>query len=154
MRFLNFVAAVALAGSLAAGQEKPAEPKPENLEATIIPVKTLSGDSFNRMTKMLNVFGVRFAADDRLRTIVVYAPKDVVAQMRRVIEELDRPGSEAAIGKNIDMTMAFFGSTPATYTRTGIVIIEPPPPRVPNETPISAASTIASSMHVIELSRQ
>jgi len=40
-----------------------------------------------------------------MRTIVVYAPKDVVAEMRRVVEQLDRPGSEAAIGKNIEMTL-------------------------------------------------
>src|ERR1019366_4262974 len=40
-----------------------------------------------------------------LRSIVVYAPKDVVEQMRKVVAELDRPGSEAAIGRNIDMTM-------------------------------------------------
>ncbi|MBI3683075.1 MAG: hypothetical protein HY235_22100 [Acidobacteria bacterium] len=72
----------------------------------IIPVKTLSGDSFNRLAKLLAVFNVKYMSDDKLRTIVVYAPKDVVAQMRRVVEELDRPGSEAAIGRNIEMTLA------------------------------------------------
>ena len=48
-----------------------------------------------------------FSADKNLRTIVVYAPKDVVEQMRKVVAELDRPGSEAAIGRNIEMTMTF-----------------------------------------------
>ncbi len=38
---------------------------------------------------------------------MVYAPKDVVEQMRKVVAELDRPGSEAAIGRNIEMTMTF-----------------------------------------------
>jgi hypothetical protein len=92
-------------------QEKPAEAKPEAKgppeEAVIIPVKTLSGDSFNRLAKMLGVFHVRYVADDKLRTILVYGPPDVIAQMRRVVEELDRPGSEAAIGHNIEMTMTF-----------------------------------------------
>jgi hypothetical protein len=93
-------------------QETPAPAKPQvkpeiKREAVIIPVKTLSGDSFNRLAKMLNVFGVHYVADDQLRTILVYANPDVVAQMRRVVEELDRPGSEAAIGRNIEMTMAF-----------------------------------------------
>jgi len=77
------------------------------LEAVIIPVKTLSGDSFNRLVKLLSVFQARYTSDDKLRTIVVYAPKDVVAQMRRVIEELDKPGSDAAIGRNIELTLTF-----------------------------------------------
>ena len=100
-----------LAATLVAGQEKPAEgeaQKPqEGFEAAIIPVKTLSGDSFNRLAKLLQVFGARYTSDDKLRTIVVYAPKEVVAEMRRVVAELDRPGSEAAIGRNIEMTLAF-----------------------------------------------
>ena len=90
-----------------ASQDKPAETRQEALEAVIIPVKTLSGDSFNRLVKLLGVFNARYTADDKLRTIVVYAPKEVVSQMRRVIAELDRPGSEAAIGHNIEMTLAF-----------------------------------------------
>ncbi|MCW5979145.1 MAG: hypothetical protein KIT09_13800 [Bryobacteraceae bacterium] len=111
MRMPIFIMSVALAAGLATAQEqspqaKP-EPKAENLEATIIPVKTLSGDSFRRLANLLGVFGARYAYDDKLRTIVVYAPKDVVAQMRRVVEELDRPGSEAAIGRNIEMTLSF-----------------------------------------------
>src|SRR5204863_1648420 len=81
-------------------QDQPAEPKHPTLEAVVIPVKTLSGDSFRRLEKMLSVFGVRYVADDKLRTILVYASPEVVAQMRRVIEQLDRPGSEAAIGHN------------------------------------------------------
>jgi hypothetical protein len=93
------------------GQDKPAEVSPEakpgSQEAVIIPVKTLSGDSFNRLAKMLGVFNVRYVADDKLRTILVYAPPEVVKQMRHVVEQLDRPGSEAAIGHNIEMNMAF-----------------------------------------------
>ena len=85
----------------------PAQEKPEPMEAVIIPVKTLSGDSFNRLAKLLSVFGAKFSADDKLRTIVVYASKDVVTQMRRVVEQLDQPGSEAAIGRNVEMTLTF-----------------------------------------------
>ena len=97
-----------LAASLTQAQDKPAEAvKPEPREAMIIPVKTLTGDSFNRLVGLLRVFTSDFRADDRLRTIVVYAPKDVVEQMRKVVNELDRPGSEAAIGRNIDMTLTF-----------------------------------------------
>lgn len=55
---------------------------------------------------MLGVFNVRYVADEKLRTMVVYAPKDVVVQMRKVVEQLDQPGSEAAIGRNIDMTLS------------------------------------------------
>ena len=98
---------VLLTASVLLGQEKPAEATQPHQEAVIIPVKTLSGDSFNRLAKMLAVFNVRYVADDKLRTILVYAPPDVVAQMKRVVEELDRPGSEAAIGHNIEMTLAF-----------------------------------------------
>ncbi len=93
-----------LAASLFA-QEKPAEPAKEPFEAEIIQVKTLTGDSFIRLMKLLDVFGAKVEGDNELRTIVVYAPKDVVAQMRRVVEQLDRPGSEAAIGRNIEMTL-------------------------------------------------
>jgi hypothetical protein len=103
--------AVLLAAIALPGQEKPAEAKAavsqQPLEAVIIPVKTLSGDSFNRLAQMLGVFNVRHHADEKLRTILVYGPPDVVAQMRRVVEDLDRPGSEAAIGRNIEMTLAF-----------------------------------------------
>jgi hypothetical protein len=92
-------------------QEKPTEAKPEAKgppeEAVIIPVKTLSGDSFNRLAKMLGVFQVKYVADEKLRTILVYGPPAVISQMKRVVEELDRPGSEAAIGRNIEMTMTF-----------------------------------------------
>lgn len=95
-----------IAGLLQA-QDKPAEAKPETREAVIIPVKTLTGDSFNRLVKLLGVFQAQMNADEKLRTIVVYASKDVVEQMRKVVNELDRPGSEAAIGRNIDMTMTF-----------------------------------------------
>jgi hypothetical protein len=98
-----------LAAALLHAQDKPAEVKPEPREAVIIPVKTLTGDSFDRLVNLLRVFNAQaqFSGDKNLRTIVVYAPKDVVEQMRKVVAELDRPGSEAAIGRNIDMTMTF-----------------------------------------------
>jgi hypothetical protein len=107
MRFLKYAAVTVVAASLLMGQEKADPVKLPNSEAAIIPVKTLTGDAFNRLAKMLRVFNVRYEADEQLRTIVVYAPKDVVDQMRKVVEQLDRPGSEAAIGRNIDMTLAF-----------------------------------------------
>src|SRR5258708_25438140 len=98
-----------LAANLLAGQEKAAEPKQEPREAVVLPVKTLTGDSFRRLGVLLTVFGktATISSDDKLRTILVYAPKDVIAQVRRVVEDLDRPGSEAAIGRNIDMTLSF-----------------------------------------------
>jgi hypothetical protein len=97
-------------------QDKPAETKQEPMEAQIIQVKTLTGDSFDRLMKLLGVFSAHVQGDNQLRTILVYAPKDVVAQMRRVVEELDRPGSEAAVGRNIDMTLTFLrcSAKPAT----------------------------------------
>jgi len=98
---------ILLAAGLLQAQEKPPEPVPGPREAAIIPVKTLTGDSFNRMINLLRVFPADLRADDNLRTIVVYAPKEVVEQIRRVVNELDRPGSEAAIGRNIEMTMSF-----------------------------------------------
>lgn len=99
---------ILLAASLLEAQDKPAEVvKQEPREAVIIPVKTLTGDSFDRLVRLLNVFNVRMSADKNLRTILVYAPKDVVEEMRKVVNELDRPGSEAAIGRNIEMTLTF-----------------------------------------------
>lgn len=104
---------ILLAATLLQAQDKPAQDKPPETvkpqprEAVIIPVKTLTGDSFDRLVRLLGVFGAQMTADKNLRTIVVYAPKDVVEQMRKVVNELDRPGSEAAIGRNIDMTMTF-----------------------------------------------
>ena len=98
---------ILLAATLLHAQDKPAEVKPEPFEAVIIPVKTLTGDSFDRLVKLLGVFNAHMTADKNLRTVLVYAPKDVVEQMRKVVVELDRPGSEAAIGRNIDMTMTF-----------------------------------------------
>ncbi len=99
-----------IAATLAFAQDKPddkkpPEPAPQTMEAEVIQVKTLTGDSFARLMKLLQVFEAHVQGDSQLRTIVVYAPKDVVAQMRRVVEQLDRPGSEAAVGKNIDMTL-------------------------------------------------
>ena len=112
-RFSTVVAGLAFAASFLGAQDKPPAAadttgaKQVNLEAAIIPVKTLTGDSFDRLSRLLSVFNVRYQADEKLRTIVVFAPKDVVAQMRKVVEQLDQPGSEAAIGRNIDMTLAF-----------------------------------------------
>jgi hypothetical protein len=104
-------------------QEKAAEAKPEAKatpeEAVIIPVKTLSGDSFNRLAKMLGVFQVKYVADEKLRTILVYGPPAVISQMKRVVEELDRPGSEAAIGRNIEMTMTFLRCSTKSQADSG-----------------------------------
>jgi len=98
-----------LAASLLHGQDKPVPDKASEVgfEAAIIPVKTLNGDSFNRLVRLLGVFNAKLSGDDKLRTILVYAPKDVIAQVRRVVEDLDKPGSEAAIGRNIEMTLSF-----------------------------------------------
>jgi len=105
---MRILMAILLAASLIQAQDKPAEVvKQEPREAVIIPVKTLTGDSFNRLVRLLGVFQAQMNADEKLRTIVVYAPKDVVEQMRKVVNELDRPGSEAAIGRNIEMTITF-----------------------------------------------
>src|ERR1051326_1258478 len=93
---------ILLAAGRLQAQNNPAEPAkpPEPREAVIIPVKTLTGDSFDRMVRLLGVFPGDLRADKNLRTIVVYAPKEVVEQIRKVVNELDRPGSEAAIGRN------------------------------------------------------
>ena len=78
-----------------------------NEQAAIIPVKTLTGDSFRRLGNMLSVFRVNYTADEKLRTILVYASPPVIEQIRKVVAELDRPESEAAIGRNIEMTLTF-----------------------------------------------
>jgi len=117
---------ILFAAVLLHAQDKPAEVKPQPLEAVIIPVKTLTGDSFDRLVKLLGVFGAHMTADNNLRTIIVYAPKDVVEQMRKVVAELDRPGSEAAIGRNIDMTMTFLKCSSMKY-------IGATPPALPAE---------------------
>ena len=115
---------ILLAVGLLQAQDKPAEiVKSEPLEAVIIPVKTLTGDSFDRLVKLLGVFGAHMTADKNLRTVLVYAPKDVVEQMRKVINELDRPGSEAAIGRNIEMTL--------TFLKCSMGLIQPPPAALP-----------------------
>ena len=106
MRSLILLAAATLAFAQDKPDDKKApEPAPQAMEAEVIQVKTLTGDSFARLMKLLEVFEAHVQGDSQLRTIVVYAPKDKVAQMRRVIEQLDRPGSEAALGTNIDMTL-------------------------------------------------
>lgn len=110
---MKLLTTLVLMATLLTAQEKtppPAQDK-SNYETAIIPVKTLTGDSFHRLAGMLNIFGVKYAADDKLRTIVVYAPKDVIAHMRKVIEAMDKVGSEAAIGRNIQMTMTLLRCT-------------------------------------------
>jgi hypothetical protein len=109
MRLLRFMLPVVLAAGALYGQDiapLKGEPTPE-YDAVIIPVKTLTGDSFDRLVKLLGVFHAQMQSDDKLRTIVVYAPHDVVEKMRKVVAQLDQPGSEAAIGRNIDMTLTF-----------------------------------------------
>jgi len=104
-------APLALCLSVLCAQEQPLAPKlpqPEKMEAAIIPVKTLSGDAFNRLRNMLNVFNnARISADDRLQPVIVYGSPDVIKEVRRVITELDKPGSEAAVGRNIELTLTF-----------------------------------------------
>jgi hypothetical protein len=112
MRFLRIMMPVVLAAGALLGQDKaPDKPAPAEVttdyDAVIIPVKTLTGDSFNRLVALLRVFQARMQADEKLRTIVVYAPRDVVDKMRKVVAELDQAGSEAAIGRNIEMTLTF-----------------------------------------------
>ncbi len=109
MRLPNLLMTTVLAASFLLGQDRSAPEKASEagFEAAIIPVKTLNGDSFNRLVRLLGVFNAKLSADDKLRTILVYAPKDVIAQVRRVVEDLDKPGSEAAIGRNIEMTLSF-----------------------------------------------
>ncbi|MBM3724640.1 MAG: hypothetical protein FJW40_04335 [Acidobacteria bacterium] len=98
-------ATLALAALALAQQNSPLNPAQP--EAVLIPIKTLNGDSFDRLVRLISVFNARVTADERLRTILVYAPPEVTGQIRRVIDQLDRPGSEAAIGRNIDLTLTF-----------------------------------------------
>src|SRR5678815_3346152 len=114
---------VLLAAGLLQAQEKAEVVKPEPREAVIIPVKTLTGESFDRLVNLLGVFQAQLRADKNLRTIIVYAPKDVVEQMRKVVNELDRPGSEAAIGRNIEMTMSFLRCS--TKAASGAAALSP-----------------------------
>src|SRR5579883_2537050 len=114
MQITKLMIPVVFAMAAVCGQDKPAEPAQQrglppgpSFDAAIIPVTTLSGDSFNRLVKLLGVFHAQLEADEKLRTIVVYAPKDVVDKMRKVVATLDQPGSEAAIGRNIEMTLSF-----------------------------------------------
>lgn len=109
MRIVKMIMVMASVVVALSAQENttPTLAKADNPEAVVIPVKSLTGDSFSRLVKLLTVFNARFTSDDKLRIIVIYAPKDIVAQMRKVIADLDRPGSLAAIGRNIDMVMSF-----------------------------------------------
>jgi hypothetical protein len=108
----NAIAQEEQPGAKPVGESQASPPPPPNSEAEIITVKTLTGDSFNRLMSLLRVFRADIRGDSQLRTIVVYAPKDVVAQVRRVVEQLDRPGSEAAVGKNIEMTLTLLRASP------------------------------------------
>jgi hypothetical protein len=102
------------------GQDKqPTEKQDAPMESAIITVRTLTGDSFDRLLRLLDVFQARVKGDSQLRTIVVYAPKDVVVQMRKMVEQLDRPGSEAAIGRNIDMTLTLLRCSTGTAAKAG-----------------------------------
>jgi hypothetical protein len=105
--------------SLLMAQEKVPDTLPQNMVSAVIPVKTLSGDAFQRLVRLLSAFKANYSADDRLRTILVYAPKDVVEQMKRVVQELDKPGSEAAVGRNIDLTLSFLKCSAKTPTEAG-----------------------------------
>ncbi len=82
-------------------------------EATIIPVKHLTGDAFERLVKLLSVFGARFSSDETLRSIVVYSTPETNAEMKRVVEALDRPDSRAAIGRNIALMLTFLKCDPS-----------------------------------------
>jgi len=72
-----FITAItaALAAGLAYGQNPPASPKPDAItqpfEAEIIHVSTLTGDSFDRLVKLLAVFDARVQADQQLRTTLL-----------------------------------------------------------------------------------
>jgi hypothetical protein len=112
MRLNTILIVTALTASVIWGQNPTADTTPqqtpnhEGYVAQVIHVKTLTGDSFSRLTNMLlNVFKTGITGDANLRTIVVYGPKDVVTQVEKVVAELDTPGSEAAIGRNVEMTM-------------------------------------------------
>jgi hypothetical protein len=139
MRLNTILIVATLTASTVWGQN-PATPQQgqggEGYEAKVIHVKTLTGDSFNRLTNMLGVFKVGISGDANLRTIVVYGPKDVVAQVEKVVAELDTPGSEAAIGRNIEMTMTLLRCS--TKEGTGAKLpadIEPVAKQLRNATP-------------------
>ena len=71
MRWNLFMTTMALGANLLVGQDKPVELKKENFEAAIIPVKTLSGDSFKRLAALLNVFHEIGRASCRERVYVL-----------------------------------------------------------------------------------
>ena len=76
MRLLTILTNIVLGSHALLAQEKPEEPKDAkevHQEAVIIPVKTLSGDPFNRLAKNAQRLQCRYVADDKLRTILVYA---------------------------------------------------------------------------------
>jgi hypothetical protein len=110
---LFFTAVTLLAQNKAPEKVPEITPPSGQNEAVIIPVKNLVGDSFQRLLNLLEVFNARYKGDADLGTIVVYAPHDVVTQMKRVIEELDKPGSVANLGHNIEMTLTFLRCSPS-----------------------------------------
>jgi hypothetical protein len=117
MRHFTALATTVFCLGLLQAQDKTAAPEDQNaplipgmpnmLISAVIHVNTLDGDSFNRLVHLLKVFGAQTEADDHLRTIVVYGKPEVVAQIRRVVKQLDQPGSEAALGHNVEMTLTF-----------------------------------------------
>lgn len=118
MRFAILTLTLMLAGF---AQEQP-QPRRDGPEAAIIPVKTLSGDSFQRLAQLLRVFKIEYAADEKLRTILVYGSPEKVAEVRRVVAELDRPGSEAAIGRNIEMSVTLLKCSTAGNAATATAL--------------------------------
>ena len=117
MRHFTALAATLFCLGMLQAQDKSAAPEDQNaplipgmpnvMISAVIHVNTLDGDSFNRLVHLLKVFGAQTEADDHLRTIVVYGKPEVVAQIRRVVKQLDQPGSEAALGHNVEMTLTF-----------------------------------------------
>jgi hypothetical protein len=144
---MRLMMSLVLAAASMRAQEKAPEPPPApkvDMVSAVIPVKTLSGDAFQRLVRLLGAFKASFSADDRLRTIVVYAPKDVVEQMKRVVQELDRPGSEAAVGRNIDLTLSFLRCSTKTSA-------EAPPALPPDLEPVAKQLRAATPYKTIEL---
>ena len=109
MKKLAIMLAPVLMLGLLRGQDTPAPAgaQSERLETAIIHVKSLDENSFDRLFRLLKVFDAKMSADNQLRTIVVYGRPNEVAQIRHAIEELDRPGSEATFGRNVEMTLTF-----------------------------------------------
>ncbi len=115
---MRILTTLLLASGLLFAQEAAKEPESPAVprESAVIQVKNLSGDAFDRLVHLLGAFNTNISSDSQLRTIVVYAPADVITQVKKVVADLDRPGSEAALGHNIEVTLSFLrcGSEPST----------------------------------------